>query len=62
MKRIVVIGAGFAGLAAAKALRHANAEIVVIDRSNHNLFQPYSIRWRQQCFRRLKSHLRSEDF
>jgi NADH dehydrogenase len=40
MKRIVVIGAGFAGLAAARALRHANAEIVVIDRSNHNLFQP----------------------
>jgi NADH:ubiquinone reductase (H+-translocating) len=40
MKRIVIIGAGFAGLAAAKALRHANAEIVVIDRSNHNLFQP----------------------
>src|ERR1700683_1882595 len=40
MKRIVIIGAGFAGLAAAKALRHANADIVVIDRSNHNLFQP----------------------
>jgi flavin-dependent dehydrogenase len=40
MKRIVTIGAGFAGLAAAKALRHANADIVVIDRSNHNLFQP----------------------
>jgi NADH dehydrogenase FAD-containing subunit len=40
MKRIVIIGAGFAGLAAAKALRHANAAIVVIDRSNHNLFQP----------------------
>jgi NADH:ubiquinone reductase (H+-translocating) len=40
MTRIVIIGAGFAGLAAAKALRHANADIVVIDRSNHNLFQP----------------------
>jgi NADH dehydrogenase len=40
MKKIVIIGAGFAGLAAAKALRHANADIVVIDRSNHNLFQP----------------------
>ena len=40
MKRIVIIGAGFAGLAAAKALRHANADIVVIDRSNHKLFQP----------------------
>ena len=40
MKRIVIIGAGFAGLAAAKALRHANTDIVVIDRSNHNVFQP----------------------
>jgi len=40
MKRIVIIGAGFAGLAAAKALRHVNADILVIDRTNHNLFQP----------------------
>jgi len=62
MKRIVIIGAGFAGLAAAKALRHANADVLVIDRANHNLFQPCSIRWRQRCFRPLKSHLRSGDF
>jgi NADH dehydrogenase len=40
MKRIVIIGAGFAGLAAAKALRHASADVLVIDRANHNLFQP----------------------
>ncbi len=40
MKRIVIVGAGFAGLAAAKALRHADAEVLVIDRANHNLFQP----------------------
>ena len=40
MKKIVIIGAGFGGLAAAKALRHANAEICVIDRANHNLFEP----------------------
>jgi NADH:ubiquinone reductase (H+-translocating) len=40
MKKIVIIGAGFGGLAAAKALRHANAEVCVIDRANHNLFQP----------------------
>src|ERR1700751_160793 len=40
MKRIVIIGAGFAGLAAAKALRHANANVLVIDRANYNLFQP----------------------
>jgi NADH dehydrogenase len=40
MKRIVTIGSGFAGLAAAKALKHADADVVVIDRANHNLFQP----------------------
>ena len=40
MKRIVIIGAGFAGLAAAKALSHAKADVVLIDRTNHNLFQP----------------------
>jgi hypothetical protein len=40
MKKIVIVGAGFGGLSAAKALRHANAEVCVIDRANHNLFQP----------------------
>ena len=40
MKRIVIVGAGFAGLAAAKALRDADAEDFVVDRANHNLFQP----------------------
>ena len=38
--RIVIVGGGFGGLAAAKALRHANADIVLIDRRNHHLFQP----------------------
>jgi NADPH-dependent 2,4-dienoyl-CoA reductase/sulfur reductase-like enzyme len=40
MKRIVIIGGGFAGLAAAKALGHSKADVLVIDRANHNLFQP----------------------
>jgi len=40
MKRIVIVGAGFAGLAAARALRHGKADVLVIDRANHNLFQP----------------------
>src|SRR5579859_5361861 len=39
-KRVVIIGGGFAGLAAAHALRHANAEVVLIDRRNHHIFQP----------------------
>jgi NADH:ubiquinone reductase (H+-translocating) len=39
-KRIVIIGGGFAGIAAAHALRHAEADVVLIDRRNHHIFQP----------------------
>src|SRR5262245_41673366 len=39
-KRVVIIGAGFAGITAARALRRAEAEVVLIDRRNHHLFQP----------------------
>jgi NADH:ubiquinone reductase (H+-translocating) len=38
--RIVVIGAGFAGLQLVKELRGANCDITLIDRRNHHLFQP----------------------
>ena len=38
--RVVIIGAGFGGLQAARALRHATVEIILIDRQNHHLFQP----------------------
>ena len=38
--RVVIVGAGFGGLAAAKALARAPAEIIVIDRRNYHLFQP----------------------
>ena len=38
--RVVIIGGGFAGLSAAKALRRVPVEVVVIDRTNHHLFQP----------------------
>src|SRR3954465_7454489 len=38
--RIVIVGAGFAGVAAARALRHCDAEVVLIDRRNHHIFQP----------------------
>ena len=37
---VVIVGGGFGGVAAAKVLKHAPAEIVLIDRENHNLFQP----------------------
>jgi NADH:ubiquinone reductase (H+-translocating) len=39
-KRIVIVGGGFAGIAAAHALRHADAEVLMIDRRNHHIFQP----------------------
>ena len=38
--RVVIIGAGFGGLAAARALRRAPVEVTVVDRTNHHLFQP----------------------
>src|SRR3984885_13367273 len=38
--RIIIVGGGFGGLAAAKALRNTAAQIILIDRSNHHLFQP----------------------
>jgi NADH:quinone reductase (non-electrogenic) len=38
--RVVVIGAGFAGLSAAKALSHMPVSLTIIDQRNHHLFQP----------------------
>ena len=38
--KIVIVGGGFAGLAAAKALRKTPAKVDLIDRTNHHLFQP----------------------
>ena len=38
--RVVIVGGGFGGLAAAKALKSAPAKVVLIDRTNHHLFQP----------------------
>jgi len=41
MKRVVIIGAGFAGLSAAKRLRRVDGlEVTILDRRNHHLFQP----------------------
>lgn len=37
---VVIIGGGFGGLSAARALRTANVDVTVIDRTNHHLFQP----------------------
>jgi NADH:ubiquinone reductase (H+-translocating) len=40
LPRIIIIGGGFGGLTAAKALRNTPAEITLIDRTNHHVFQP----------------------
>ena len=39
-KRVVIIGGGFGGLAAARSLKNADVDITIIDRTNHHLFQP----------------------
>jgi NADH dehydrogenase len=38
--RVVVIGAGFGGIAAVSALKGANVDITIVDKRNHHLFQP----------------------
>ncbi|TAL70528.1 MAG: NAD(P)/FAD-dependent oxidoreductase [Bacteroidetes bacterium] len=38
--RVIIIGGGFGGLTAAKSLKKANVDIVLIDKTNHHLFQP----------------------
>lgn len=39
-KRIVIVGAGFAGIAAARALKRSKADVILVDRRNHHIFQP----------------------
>lgn len=40
MKKVVIIGAGFGGLTAAKTLAKYNFDITIIDKTNHHVFQP----------------------
>ena len=39
-QRVVVVGGGFAGLAATRGLKRENVDVLLIDRNNHHLFQP----------------------
>jgi NADH dehydrogenase len=39
-KQIVIVGGGFGGIAAARALKRADADIILVDRRNHHIFQP----------------------
>jgi NADH dehydrogenase len=38
--KIVIVGGGFGGMSAAKALKHIDADVTLIDRTNYHLFQP----------------------
>ncbi len=38
--KVVIIGGGFGGLSAARSLKHARLDVLLIDKSNHHLFQP----------------------
>src|SRR5499427_6150441 len=38
--RLIIVGGGFGGLAAARALRKASAHVLLIDKTNHHVFQP----------------------
>src|SRR5258708_22153250 len=40
LPRVVIVGAGFGGIACARALRHAPASVTLIDRQNIHQFQP----------------------
>src|SRR3954470_19217202 len=39
-KRLMIIGAGFAGINLARRLKHVPIDVVLIDRHNYHLFQP----------------------
>jgi NADH dehydrogenase FAD-containing subunit len=45
---VVVLGAGFGGLTAAKALASVPVRVTVLDRTNHHTFQPASRRRRSR--------------
>ncbi|HEV2131531.1 MAG TPA: FAD-dependent oxidoreductase, partial [Longimicrobiaceae bacterium] len=40
LPHVVIVGGGFGGLYAARALRKAPVQVTVIDRRNHHTFQP----------------------
>jgi NADH:quinone reductase (non-electrogenic) len=39
--KVVVIGGGFAGIAVVRELRQSDADVTIVDRNNHHLFQPF---------------------
>ena len=43
VKRVVIVGGGFAGLFAARMLARAPVQVTLIDRAEHHLFQPHAV-------------------
>ena len=39
-QRVVILGGGFAGVGAANKLKHANADVVLVDQHDYHTFQP----------------------
>src|ERR1700756_4572989 len=39
--KVVVIGGGFAGVAVVRELRNSDADVTLVDKNNHHLFQPF---------------------
>ena len=61
--RIVIIGSGFAGLTAARRLKHANADITILARTSHHLSSLSSTRLRPEFSLRVISHqLRAKSY
>ena len=40
LPQVIIVGGGFAGLAAARRLKHAACDVTIVDRFNHHVFQP----------------------
>ena len=39
-QKVLILGAGFSGISAARALRNAEVDVTIVDRTNHHVFQP----------------------
>jgi NADH dehydrogenase FAD-containing subunit len=57
--RVVIIGAGFGGLSAAKQLAKAPFNVTIVDRHNYHLFQPLLYKSRPRACRLVILHLQS---
>jgi NADH:ubiquinone reductase (H+-translocating) len=60
LPHVVIIGAGFGGIACARALRRTAVQVTVIDRQNYHLFQPLLYQVATGRFRRETSPCRSD--